>query len=203
MGIFNHESTSTMSQNIKPTATKQHDLTAKNTIHHALVMEQVYQQDIPGVSALDAVVENMLKFSLQEKIQLVGLEIMLKCLEIEHSVSPRQDGHIVNMNGLSPSCSRLIEHSDCSRTLISLLQLNMTNMTSTKVVWRTHAVLMKLTMYVEFCTHFDIHGGSKTILDNLASGKNESVGIQQMKLWSLVNLCKVGTFYSCRIRENE
>ena len=149
------------------------------------------QQGVPGKMAIDIILTHMLSFIKDDNIQLIGLDLILKCLQLHtsHSGHYSTNGSTHGSTERTGECSMFVNER-CATVLVKLLQ----SKRKYEVQWRSHVLLMKLTHHYNMCNYLERSGGCHSIMAllNDATYKQENKSVYQMALWILTNLCRVG-----------
>ena len=131
------------------------------------------RQPIPGALGLQLIQSHMLQFPNSENVQLIGLDIILKCLDNKNYLDDFIDKHYAS------------------------IVLKTIKVRKFEVKWRAYVTLMKLSTSREMCKHIEKQKGCEVILNELKQwfdDKTRDKSVLQLALWSLSNICKLGKY---------
>lgn len=172
------------------------------TINETPAIDHGMQINSPGNAAIHIVVQSMIKFSENVRIQFLGVDVLLKYVDrrINQVKKIRQDSDESNHIDFND----MIVNEECIVAVLRVLK-------STEFVirWRAYYLLMELTScYSTVCEIVNVNGGCDTVVKalghfSISTSKEEvdnddnddkNVSELQLVLWILANLCETGTY---------
>ena len=172
------------------------------TMNETPAVDNGIQINSPGNAAIHIVVQSMIKFPENVRIQFLGLDVLLKYVDrrINQVKTIRQDSDESNQIDYN----EMIVNEECIIAVLSVLKS-----TEFAIRWRAYYLLMELTScYSKVCEIVNDNGGCDTLVKalghfSISTSKEEvdnddnndkSISELQLVLWTLANLCETGTY---------
>lgn len=131
-----------------------------------------HRKNILGTLGIELVQSHMLRFPSSDNVQLIGLDIILKCLE-----EGSDQNTFIDQN-------------------FAKIYLHAITMRKIEVKWRAYVAFMKLTTSRQLCKTIETLQGCEILLNDLKQlfqhGSERHDSILQFALWSLSNICNFG-----------